>query len=266
MEVAMESIHHYVQGDTFTCVARCGETRMLGVAQATSSIAVASRCPMAKARVGALAVQACPDPRLRLLGMKLLEIGYSASKVVKELRASDPYAEYRQFGVVDKDGNSAAFTGKDNLQWAGHIANKDYVAMGNFLKGEKTVAAMAESFEASRGKALEERLMRAIEAGEAAGGQRTRTFSAVIMVYDWEIFSRVDLRVDHHPEPIRELRRILEVYKPLIDYYALRPVRGTNLSPYEWMQSHGATEEDLKRYYLDGLDEMREFVKEQAEK
>jgi hypothetical protein len=90
MEVAMESIHHYVQGDTFTCVARCGETRMLGVAQATSSIAVASRCPMAKARVGALAVQACPDPRLRLLGMKLLEIGYSASKVVKELRESDP--------------------------------------------------------------------------------------------------------------------------------------------------------------------------------
>jgi len=237
---------------------------MLGLAQATSSIAVASRCPMAKARVGALAVQACPDPRLRLLGIKLLKMGYCAPKVVQELREGDPYAEYRQFGVVDKDGNSAAFTGKDNLHWAGHIANKNYVAMGNFLKSEKTVAAMAESFEASRGEALEERLMRAIEAGEAAGGQRTRTFSAVIIVYDWDIFSRVDLRVDHHPEPIHELRRILEVYKPLIDYYALRPIRGTNLSLYEWLESHGATEEDLKRYYVDGLDEIREFVKEQA--
>jgi len=208
---------------------------MLGIVVSTREIAVTSRCPHVKAKVGAVSTQARTDPRLGHLAIKLLEMGYSAPRVVEELKASDPYVEHRQIGVVDKDGNSAAYTGSNNRDWAGHIAKKNYVAMGNFLINGEVVRAMAETFEASTEKSLEERLMRAIEAARDAGGQHGGQHSAGILVYDWEIFPRVDLRVDHHDEPIGELRRILEVYKPLIPYYALRPSDPTIGSSDEWL-------------------------------
>jgi len=232
------SFRDLIEGDTFTIVARCERTGMLGIALATGEMAVASRCPNVKAKVGAVSTQASTDPRLGQLALKLLETGFSAAKVVEELTASDPYITRRQIGVVDKDGNSAVHTGSENRDWAGHIAKKNYIAMGNAILNEGVVRAMAETFEASAEESLEERLMRAIEAGRDAGGQPDGQKSAGILVCDWEVFPRVDLRVDHHDEPIGELRRLLELYKPLIPFYARRPSDPTIGSFRDWLAKH----------------------------
>ena len=229
------SIRDIIGGDTFTIVARCERTGMLGVALATGEMAVASRCPYVKARVGAVSTQASTDPRLGQLAIKLLEMGYSASKVVEELKASDPHIDRRQIGIVDKNGNSAIHTGSKNHDWAGHIVKKNYIAMGNAIANEGVVKAMAEAFESSIEEPLEERLMRAIEAGRDAGGQPTGQRSVGILVYDWEVFPRVDLRVDDHAEPIGELRRTFDLYSPLIPFYARRPSDPTIGSFRDWL-------------------------------
>ena len=242
------SFRDFMEADTFTIMGRCERTGMFGIGMATSSISVASRCPFVKARVGAVSIQAYPDPRLGPLAIKLLEMGYSAPRVVKELEASDPHIEYRQIGVVDKDGNSAAYTGSKNRGWAGHITKKNYISMGNFLVGEKVIKAMAEAFKTSARESLEERLMLAIEAGRDAGGQQGGVLSSAgILVYDWEVFPRVDLRVDYHQEPVGELRRILDVYKPRIPFYTLRPSDPTIGAFDDWLSKRGS-EEDLKRH------------------
>lgn len=216
---------------TFSITARCERTGRMGVGIATLAVAVASRCPFVKANVGAVTTQASTDPRLGLLALRLLDMGYSAPKALKELEASDPHIEYRQLAVVDRDGNAAARTGKENRDWAGHIVGKNYVAMGNHLLGKHTADAMAEAFEATHDQDIEERLLRAIEAARDAGGQHGGQISSGLLVYDREVYPRVDLRVDHHEEPIGELRRIFELYKPQIEYYNLRPKDPTIRSP-----------------------------------
>ena len=224
-------------GDTFTIIGRCERTGMLGVCLATSEIATGSRAPRAKARVGAVSTQASTNPRLSRLAINLLELGFSASKVVEEIKNSDLHIEHRQIGVVDKDGNSAAYTGKQNSEWAGHIVEKDYIAMGNYLANDNVVKAMAEAFKSSAEQDLEERLVQAIEAGRDAGGQvGGEQNAAAIIVYDWDILPRVDLRVDWHDEDaIGELRRLLDMYRPLIPYYTLRPSDPTIGRWKEWL-------------------------------
>ena len=175
--------------------------------------------------MGAVSTQAFTDPRLGPFALRLMETGYSAARALHELEASDPYIERRQLGLVDKDGNSAAQTGSLNSVWSGHIANKNYVAVGNGLVGEQVVQAMARTFEESEAENLEERLLRAIEEGQEAGGEARNTspqHSAALLVYGSQSFPWVDLRVDEHPQPIVELRRILEIYKPRAAYFSLR--------------------------------------------
>lgn len=214
-----------VGGDTFTIIGRCERTGMLGVCLATSEIATGSRGPHARARVGAVSTQASTNPRLGKLAINLLELGFSASKVIEEIKGSDLHIEHRQIGVVDNQGNSAVYTGKQNSEWAGHIAEKNYIAMGNYLVNGDVVKSMAEAFESSAEHNLEERLMRAIEAGRDAGGQVSgEQNAAAIIVCDHDILPRIDLRVDwHNKDGIGELRHLLDMYTPLIPFYALRP-------------------------------------------
>ena len=214
-----------IEFHTFSIVGRCARTGMLGVAVTTSDLAVGSRCPHVKALTGAVATQATTDPRLGHLAFRLLDLGYSAERVIQELAASDPHIERRQLGVVDRDGNASARTGALNKPWAGHIAGRNHVAMGNVLAGEQVVQAMAGSFLGSETQSLEERLMEAMEAGQEAGGEArdgTPYHSASLMVYGSLPFPLVDLRVDEHREPLVELRRILGLYSPKIDYFSLR--------------------------------------------
>ena len=203
---------------TFSIVGRCARTGRLGIGIATSSPAVMSRC-VHVSRDGAVAFQSVPDPRLGALGLRLVGDGWWPHKVVGELVANDRWPDKRQIGVLNTDGNAAAFTGKLNVAWAGHRVGDNHVALGNVLAGPEVVEAISEEFMAGRKLELEERLLRAIEAGRDAGGQEEGQTSAGLLTYGRETYSYCDLRVDVSEEPVRELRRIYDWYRPFLEFY-----------------------------------------------
>ena len=225
--------------NTFSIVARCPRTRMFGIGIATSSIAVGARCIYAKAGIGAIATQASTDPRLGITGINLLRMGFSAPKVLAELMASDPYIDKRQLSIVDKDGRSVSHTGAENRVWCGHVNGQNVAVAANMVGGEQVVKAMAERFERTPDLPLEERLLMAIEAGHDAGGESAGEHSAGLLVVDREVFPRVDLRVDEHAMAVAELRRIFEVYRPLIEYFQERAVNPTIPSAEEQLRGQG---------------------------
>ena len=206
---------------TFTIVGRCKRTGHRGIAMATSSPAVGSRCSFVS-HAGAVAFQAVAEPRLGALSLRLLEQGFSPHKVVADVTLSDDWPGKRQIGIVDAEGRSSAFTGDDNMPWAGHITGENFVAMGNLLAGPQVVEAIAEAFHEKDSDILEERLMRAVEAGRDAGGQEEGQTSAAIQTHGDQSVSRCDLRVDISEEPVAELRRIFDWFKPLLPYYEER--------------------------------------------
>jgi uncharacterized Ntn-hydrolase superfamily protein len=206
---------------TFSIVGRCKRTGRLGIGIATSSPAVMSRCVHVN-RDGAVAFQSVPDPRLGALGLRLIGTGWWPKKVVDELVATDQWPGKRQIGIVNGDGHVAAFTGQDNTPWAGHLVGDNHVALGNVLAGPEVVQAISEQFIAGEALDLEERLLCAIEAGRDAGGQVEGQTSAGLLVYGRATYSHCDLRVDVSEEPVAELRRIFDWYKPLIPYYEER--------------------------------------------
>jgi len=214
-----------IEFNTFSITGRCARTGMLGIAITTSDISVGARCPYVKSLVGAVATQASTDPNLGIFALKLMEQGYSASGALKQLEISDPHIERRQLGLVDRNGNSAARSGSMNNEWSGHIARPNHVAMGNGLVGEGVAQAMSKLFLDNPELDLEERLLRALEAGLEAGGEAkdaTPHHSSGLLVHGSDPFSRVDLRVDQHPTPVAELRRILNILTPRIEYFSLR--------------------------------------------
>ena len=213
-----------VEFHTFTIIGRCARTGMLGIATATRSLAVGARVTHIRARLGAVAIMAIADPRLGTEALKFLDLGYKAPAVIDALVAGDPYAEYRQLGIIDDDGFAAARTGAMNRDFAGHHVGENHIALGNVLVGEHVLDAIEAAFLADPDLALEERLMRGIEAGRDAGGQHGGQRSAALHVYDRKPFARVDLRVDVHDEPVGELRRIFDLFAPAIPYYDLRLV------------------------------------------
>lgn len=226
---------------TFSIVARCPRTGMNGVAIATRPMAIGAKCPFSRPGIGALVVQANGDPRLGPLGLKLLEMGYSAQKVLQELIDSDgpENIEWRQIAVVDKDGRAAAHTGARNEEWKGHVIGPGAVALGNRLTSERTATAMMEAYEKSEPLELADRLLRALEAGRDAGGQIASQFSAAIVVHNKRSYGWVDLRADEHNEPIAELRRLYTLYVPLMPYYDQRPSNPSMPRDDDWRKTTG---------------------------
>jgi uncharacterized Ntn-hydrolase superfamily protein len=194
---------------------------MLGVAVCTAVPAVGSLCPFAKVGVGAIATQSFVNPYLGIDGLKLLAEGLSAQQTLEQLIAGDPGREVRQLGIVDRYGHAAAFTGKDCIPWQGHVVGESYAAAANMMVDETTVAAMARAFEAGVADPLPERLLKALEAGDATGGDYRGRQSAALLVYNTEEYPYRSLRVDEHRAPVAELRRIFEVGKqqlfPFVD-------------------------------------------------
>jgi uncharacterized Ntn-hydrolase superfamily protein len=220
---------------TFSLIGRCERTGMLGVAIATSEMAVGSRCIHVAPGVGAVITQASTNPRLGHLGLNLLRAGYSAPRVLDEIAASDPFVERRQLGCLDVSGLGAGRTGAGNKPWAGHRADRDVVVATNAVVSAEVVEAMFETFQRGAELPLWDRLLRALEAGKAAGGQPDGETSSGLFVVDREPFATVDLRVDLHPEPVAELRRLAAAYFPLVPYYTLRPRDPTVPSAAEWL-------------------------------
>ncbi|MDE0255038.1 MAG: DUF1028 domain-containing protein [Rhodospirillaceae bacterium] len=232
---------------TLTVIGRCAETGYLGVAISTSPPAVGARCPLVRTGLAAVSSQAYANPQLSRVALDLLERGYAPEKALDEIRASDEWAEYRQVGIVDREGRSAAYTGERNTDWKGHIAGANFVAMGNYLHGAAAVEATAETFRKSRGEIIEERLLRALEAGRDRGGDLDGHASSALVVHGRDDYPRTDLRVDlfaasesrAEQDAVDELRRIFTVYRPLIPYYEQRP-RNPNIGSWrEWLQEQG---------------------------
>ena len=198
---------------TFSIIARCPKTLALGVATASASIAVGNRVPHVKAGVGAIATQAKTNIKYGIEGLKLLEMGFSPKKTLETLLEKDSEREERQVIIIDIDGRIAAFTGKKAAEWKGHIIGRNYAVAGNMLVGEKVIEAMAKAFEKSKGETLAEGLLRALEAGQRAGGDKRGKTSAALKVCDNEGL-RINLRVDLNPNPIEELRKMMsKAYK-----------------------------------------------------
>ncbi len=212
---------------TFSIVGRCARTGRLGVAVSTKVPAVGMLCPFARPGVGAIATQSFVNPYLGLDGLDLLAQGSSAQETLDRLVADDPGREVRQLGVVDRAGRSAAFSGRECVGWFGHQTGADFAAQGNMLVGAATVDALAATFAAHPAEELPERLVRALEAGQAAGGDKRGRQSAALYVVDRETaYAYLDLRVDEHPDPVAELRRVFEVAKDqLMPFLARLPTR-----------------------------------------
>jgi uncharacterized Ntn-hydrolase superfamily protein len=202
---------------TFSIVAFDPETGSLGVAVQSKFIAVGSVVPWASAGVGAVATQAMANYNYGPRGLELMSGGMTAAQTVEDLISSDEDREHRQLGVVDGRGRAATFTGAECFEWAGSVTGEHYAAQGNILVGRETVEAMAKTYEQTEGD-LAAQLLSALDAGQAAGGDSRGKQSAALLVvregggYGGDNDRVVDLRVDDHPDPIRELIRIRDLH------------------------------------------------------
>ena len=198
---------------TFSIAARDPSNGWLGFATSSKALAAGAAGENVKLGVGVIASQAFANPYLAIDGMRLLQDGLSAELVLERVIESDTGRDLRQLGIVDHEGRVAAYTGERCIPWAGHLLADGYVCLGNILAGEDVVKAMATAFEQSSGDPLYERLILALEAGQEAGGDRRGRQAAGVRVLAEEEYLLCDLRVDDHPDPIAELRRILELFK-----------------------------------------------------
>ncbi|HEX7046067.1 MAG TPA: DUF1028 domain-containing protein [Gammaproteobacteria bacterium] len=198
---------------TFSVVARCARTGKFGVAAATATNAVGKLVSHAMAKYGAIATQAMLNPYLGYDGLRLLQRGSSAREALKRLLANDPHPGLRQVGIVDGEGSSAAWTGNENLHWAGHREEHNFSVQGNRMAGPGVLDAAVETMHATEDKDLAERLLLALEAGDAKGGDRLGERSGNILVFDHEEYPQWDIRVDDHDKPIEELRRLFHLFQ-----------------------------------------------------
>lgn len=201
---------------TFSIVARCERTGQVGVAAATAVQAVGKLACHAIANVGAIASQALTNPYLAYDGLRLLERGYSAEEALQRVLATDADANRRQVGVVDNQGRSAAWTGSEAIQWAGHLAGRNCSIQGNRLAGPQVLERALASMHRTEHLDLAERLTLALLAGDTAGGDLKGERSVNVLVFSSEEYALCDIRIDDHDAPMDELRRLFRVYQEKI--------------------------------------------------
>lgn len=257
---------------TYSIVACDLETGEWGVAVQSRFLAVGAGVPAAEPHVGAVATQALANMRYGPEGLVLLREGLSAEEVVRRLTDGDEGRDDRQLGVVDARGGSATYTGSACLDWAGGTTGEGYAVQGNILVSEETVAALGRTFEASAGRPLAERLLDALAAAQAAGGDSRGQQSAALLVvrkdggYMGTSDAAVDLRVDDHPAPIEELRRIYALHDllfgetPAEDWLEVDEQLALELR--ERLDALGYAGRDLEQAFLDwaGTENLEERV------
>ena len=202
---------------TFSIVARDPVNSELGIAVESKFLSVGAVVPWAQAGVGAIATQSWANTSYGPRGLRMLKQGLTPKQAGRQLTDADKNAAQRQFGMVDANGRAFSFTGKSCHEWAGGVVGKNFAAQGNILAGASVIDAVARTFEATHG-ALAERLVAALAAGQAAGGDRRGQESAALLVvrarggYGGFNDRYIDLRVDDHPAPIDELKRLLDLH------------------------------------------------------
>jgi uncharacterized Ntn-hydrolase superfamily protein len=198
-------------GMTWSIIARDQDTGQFGIAVATRFFAVGALAPHVRSRTGAIATQALVNPFYGTEGMRLLEQGASARDVVSAVTAADAGRDHRQLHVMDAQGRTAAHTGTACIDWCGHIAGDTISVAGNMLVGANVVADTAAAYAGNAALSFPRRLIAAMRAGEAAGGDKRGRQSAALVICGDEEWPDLDLRVDDHPDPLAELERLERV-------------------------------------------------------
>ncbi len=211
---------------TWSIVARDPKTGAFGVAVATKFLAVGALCPYVRSGVGALATQALVNPIYGTRGLQLLDEGVDAKNVVATLVGADAGQDKRQLHVLDASGGNAAHTGGDCVPWSGHWLGRGFSVAGNTLAGPQVLEATVAAYAAAAERPFADRLIRALEAGEAAGGDKRGRQSAALLIHTTEVYPWLDLRVDDHADPLLELRRLYEesrrLYLPFLSFLPSR--------------------------------------------
>ena len=189
-----------------------------GVAIASRFFAVGALCPHARSGIGAVATQALVNPLYAAPALDGLAQGLAPAQIVERLTAEDEGRDHRQLHLIAADGRSAAHTGRACIDWCGHTAGEGFSVAGNMLAGPQVVEATAAAYRAHAALPFAERLIEAMAAGDAAGGDKRGKQAAALLIHTTEDYAALDIRVDDHEEPIQELRRLyaksLERYQP----------------------------------------------------
>jgi uncharacterized Ntn-hydrolase superfamily protein len=200
---------------TLSIVARCSKTGDLGACTTTANLAVGNRVPHVESNVGAICTQAYTNVLYGINGLKLLKLGFSPQTALEAMLKEDHDRESRQVIIVDANNRTAAFTGRECVERKGHLIGDCYVVAGNKLVSHNVLHEVDDAFTKSEGN-LGLRLLKAIEGGQASGGDERGTSSAALLVaksHKTETQLNISLRVDYHTNPIKELRRVFEEYK-----------------------------------------------------
>jgi len=211
---------------TWSIIARDPATGQFGIAVATKFFAVGARVPHIVAGVGGIATQALVNPYYGIDGVKLLSQGLEPNDIVKTLLATDDGRESRQLHIMDAKGRIAAHTGRDCVDWCGHIQGDGFSIAGNMLAGASVLDDTAKAYVANAALPFPRRLIAAMHAGEAAGGDKRGKQSAALLIHGDEEWSELNLRVDDHVDPLRELARLEEVSRERwVHFRAFMPTR-----------------------------------------
>lgn len=218
---------------TFSIAGRCADTGMFGIAVSSSSPSVAARCAHARAGVGAVATQNITDPRLGPRGLDLMAQGLSAEDALERLVAEAPHIAYRQLTLVDAQGRSAAYSGSKTLGTHGTARSRDAVAAGNMLTTTELPQKMIEAFETAHGSHIGDRLLAAMRAAIAAGGEEGPVHSMGLILVDKVSWNVADLRIDWtEGDPIEECAALWQRWRTEMDAYVTRALNPTAAPSY----------------------------------
>jgi uncharacterized Ntn-hydrolase superfamily protein len=230
---------------TWSIVARDAATGAFGVAIATRFFAAGALCPRAQSGVGALSTQALVNPYYARQGLELLRTGVAAPEVVKRLTTADEGREHRQLHVIDVQGRIGQHTGSACIDWCGAHAGDGYSVAGNMLANERVVRDTALAYEQTSARPFAERLLAALEAGEAAGGDKRGKQSAALIIHAGEDYAQLDLRVDDHADPLAELRRLYDkAHERFIPYLRCAPSKARPFG----VLDRNVIEQEIARY------------------
>ena len=219
-----------------------------GIAIASRFFAVGALCPRARSGVGALSTQALVNPLYAEPALLLLAQGTPPQEVVRLMTEPDAGRAHRQLHIIDTRGRVAAHTGVACIDWCGHLAGDHYSVAGNMLAGPQVLQETATAYERSAGLPLGERLLSALEAGDAAGGDKRGKQAAALLVCSTESYPTLDIRVDDHEEPFRELRRLYE--KSLERFQPFVACLPSNANP-AGVTDRNAIEERIARFHAE---------------
>jgi uncharacterized Ntn-hydrolase superfamily protein len=214
---------------TWSIIARDHATGQFGIAVATKFFAVGARVPHIAANIGGVATQALVNPYYGIDGLKLLREGRAPREIVATLIATDSGRETRQLHIMDAGGRIASHTGRDCVDWCGHIEGNGFSIAGNMLAGASVLDDTAKAYTSGKTLPFAQRLIAAMRAGEAAGGDKRGKQSAALLIYGDEEWSALDLRVDDHVDPLAELERLETVSRE--HWVHLRPFLPTRQNP-----------------------------------